>query len=68
MSNKNILCSISTRGRYDTTLPLAIASAMNQTLLPDKLIIFEKYSFFFFKFNKYKKSQIRKKTHHLLFK
>jgi hypothetical protein len=41
MSNKNILCSISTRGRYDTTLPLAIASAMNQTLLPDKLIIFD---------------------------
>lgn len=41
MANKNILCSISTRGRYDTTLPMAISSAMNQTLLPDKVVIFD---------------------------
>lgn len=41
MSNKNILCSISTRGRYDTTLPMAISSVINQTMLPDKLIVFD---------------------------
>lgn len=39
--NKTILCSISTRGRYDTTLPLAIMSVANQTLKPDKLVIFD---------------------------
>lgn len=38
---KEILCSISTRGRYDTTLPLAIASVVNQTLKPDKLVVFD---------------------------
>jgi len=37
----NILCSISTRGRYDTTLPMAIQSVVNQSLLPDKLVIFD---------------------------
>lgn len=37
----SILCSISTKGRYDTTLPLAIASVINQTKTPDKLIIFD---------------------------
>lgn len=36
-----ILCSISTRGRYETTLPLAIMSVINQTRKPDKLIIFD---------------------------
>lgn len=38
---KEILCSISTRGRYDTTLPLALLSIANQTLLPDKLVVFD---------------------------
>ncbi len=37
----SILCSISTKGRYDTTLSLAIASVINQTKLPDKLILFD---------------------------
>lgn len=37
--NKEILCSISTRGRYDTTLPLAISSVITQTKRPDYLII-----------------------------
>lgn len=41
MKKKQILCSISTRGRYDTTLDMAIQSVINQTLLPDKLIIFD---------------------------
>lgn len=36
---KEILCSISTRGRYDTTLPLAISSVITQTMKPDYLII-----------------------------
>ena len=36
-----ILCSISTRGRYDTTLPLAVMAVINQTTRPDKLIIFD---------------------------
>lgn len=36
-----ILCSISTRGRYDTTLPMAIQSVVTQTQLPDKLVIFD---------------------------
>lgn len=37
----NILCSISTRGRHDTTLPLAILSVINQTYKPDALVIFD---------------------------
>lgn len=37
--NKEILCSISTRGRYDTTLPMAISSVITQTKRPDYLII-----------------------------
>ena len=37
--NKEILCSISTRGRYDTTLPLAISSIITQTKRPDYVII-----------------------------
>ena len=36
-----ILCSISTRGRYDTTLPMAIQSVITQTLKPNKLVIFD---------------------------
>lgn len=39
--NKRILCSISTRGRYDTTLPLAIQSVIMQTMPVSKLIIFD---------------------------
>lgn len=37
----SILCSISTRGRYDTTLPMAIQSVISQTLKPNKLVIFD---------------------------
>jgi len=37
----SILCSISTRGRYDTTLPMAIQSVIAQTLKPNKLVIFD---------------------------
>lgn len=36
-----ILCSIATRGRYQTTLPLALNAIINQTKLPDKLVIFD---------------------------
>lgn len=36
-----ILCSISTKGRYHTTLPLAIQSVINQTKQIDKLVIFD---------------------------
>lgn len=36
-----ILCSIATRGRYDSTLPLVLNAVINQTRLPDKLIIFD---------------------------
>lgn len=39
--NGKVLCSVSTRGRYDTTLPLALQSIMMQTRLPDKLVIFD---------------------------
>jgi len=37
----NILCSISTKNRYDTFLPLAIQSVINQSRSPTKLIIFD---------------------------
>lgn len=36
-----ILCSISTKGRYDTYLPLAIEAVINQTRKIDKLILFD---------------------------
>jgi GT2 family glycosyltransferase len=36
-----VLCSIATRGRYQTTLPLALNAIINQTKLPDKLVIFD---------------------------
>lgn len=39
--SKEILCSISTRGRYFTTLPLVLQAVVMQTKLPDKLIIFD---------------------------
>ena len=37
----SILCSISTKGRYDTTLPMAIQSVITQTLLPNKFVLFD---------------------------
>lgn len=36
-----VLCSVATRGRYHTTLPLVLEAIINQTKLPDKLIIFD---------------------------
>jgi len=36
-----VLCSVATRGRYHTTLPLVLEAIMNQTRLPDKLVIFD---------------------------
>lgn len=36
-----ILCSVATRGRYHTTLPLALMAIINQTKLPDKLVVFD---------------------------
>jgi hypothetical protein len=36
-----ILCSVATRGRYFTTLPLVLNAIMNQTRLPDHLVIFD---------------------------
>lgn len=37
----HVLCSISTKNRYDTSLPLALQSVLTQTRLPDQLIIFD---------------------------
>ena len=36
-----VLCSVATRGRYFTTLPLVLTAILNQTKLPDKLVIFD---------------------------
>ena len=36
-----VLCSVATRGRYFTTLPLVLNAIINQTKRPDKLIIFD---------------------------
>lgn len=36
-----VLCSISTKGRYHSTLPLAIQSVISQTKKVDKLVIFD---------------------------
>jgi hypothetical protein len=36
-----VLCSVATRGRYHTTLPLVLNAIINQTKLPDKLVIFD---------------------------
>jgi FkbM family methyltransferase len=37
----SVLCCISTRDRYFNTLPLAISSIANQTVVPDELVIFD---------------------------
>lgn len=37
----SVLCSIATRGRYFTTLPLVLNAVINQTRLPDKVVIFD---------------------------
>ena len=37
----SITATISTKNRYDTTLPLAIASIANQTVPPEKFILFD---------------------------
>ena len=36
-----VLCSVATRGRYHTTLPLVLNAIISQTKLPDKLIIYD---------------------------
>ena len=36
-----ILCSVATRGRYYSTLPLVLSAIANQTRQPDKLIVFD---------------------------
>ena len=36
-----ILCSVATRGRYETTLPMTIMAILNQTKKIDKLVIFD---------------------------
>lgn len=36
-----ILCSIATRGRYFTTLPVVLSAVINQTRSPDKIVIFD---------------------------
>ena len=36
-----VLCSVATRGRYFTTLPLVLQAIINQTKSPDKLVIFD---------------------------
>lgn len=36
-----VLCSVATRGRYDSTLPMVIKAIANQTKSVDKLIIFD---------------------------
>jgi hypothetical protein len=36
-----ILCSVATRGRYFTTLPLVLQAIIHQTTPPDKLVIFD---------------------------
>lgn len=38
---KQILCSIATRGRYFSTLPLVLFAVINQEKLPDKIVIFD---------------------------
>ena len=36
-----VLCSVATRGRYFTTLPLVLNAIINQTMPVDKLVIFD---------------------------
>lgn len=38
---EKVLCSISTRGRYDTTLGMSVAAVINQTRKIDHLVIFD---------------------------
>lgn len=40
-AGKQVLCAIPTKGRYFTTLPLAISSVLSQTVKPDKLVIYD---------------------------
>jgi len=40
-NRKTILCSLCTKDRYFTTLPMAISSIALQTRVPDKLIIYD---------------------------
>lgn len=37
----DVLCSIATRGRYFTTLPLTLQAVINQWVKPDKVVIFD---------------------------
>ena len=37
----SVLCSVATRGRYHSTLPLVLNAIINQTKRPDKLIVFD---------------------------
>jgi len=41
MQSNKILCSVATRGRYTTTLPMVLMAITNQTKSPDKLVIFD---------------------------
>jgi len=36
-----VLCSIATRGRYFSTLPMVLQAVINQTWLPNKVVIFD---------------------------
>jgi hypothetical protein len=36
-----VLCSVATRGRYHTTLPLVLNAIINQTRSPDKIVVFD---------------------------
>lgn len=36
-----VLCSVATRGRYFTTLPLTLQAIISQTKKVDKLVIFD---------------------------
>lgn len=40
-NNERVLCSISTRGRYDTTLGMSISAVIQQTRKIDHLVIFD---------------------------
>jgi len=41
IAGKQVLCAIPTKDRYFTTLPLAIASVLSQTIKPDKLVLYD---------------------------
>ena len=41
MSDIGITCTVSTRNRYDTTLPLCLTAIANQTLPPNEFILFD---------------------------